>query len=579
MLLSDYVVLALYLAGMLGIGVFYAFRNTNMSAMFTAGGQSPWWVAGLSSFMTMFSAGTFVVWGGIAYKYGLVAVFINFTYGIAAIIVGWTIAGKWAEMGIRTPAQYVEARFGKAALRVYISVMMFFRLTGSATSLYALSILFVALVPLPEDNFFRNPETGNLSVFWMSIIFGAVIVCYTMAGGLWAVLITDVVQFIVLNLAVLFLLPMMFGAAGGAGDIFEGAPAGFFSPVGGGYGWLFLIGWTAIHVFKIGADWAFAQRFISVTSPRDARRSAYLFGVLYLVSPLLWLAPPLMYRMIDPSAPPEQAYILGAQSVLPAGMLGLLMAAMFSATASKVSSEINVFAGALTEPFAQRIEKLGGAAIRAVWVGRVFTLLLGAFVISIAVAVPAMGGAEKVIVVATSFIVGPLVAPSVFGLFSRRIDANAVWITLGVAIALGVFFKIGLAPSGPFAEGAFKGLAAWAQANPRETDLVVGLVSPILVLTGMHFLSPATAKGALKIDAFRSEAARRVGKKPAGEAGAIVAGALAVSGVVMGVLAVLDTEGRTPLAIFAIVLLALAGAGASFHDRQVQRSRLREAAV
>lgn len=570
MQLSDYVVLGLYLAGMLGIGVFYAFRNTNMADMFTAGGQSPWWVAGLSSFMTMFSAGTFVVWGGIAYKYGLVAVFINFTYGVAAIIVGWTIAGKWAEMGIRTPAQYVEARFGKAALRVYISVMMLFRLTGSATSLYALSILFVALAPLPEGNFFRNPDTGNLSVFWMSIIFGAVIVSYTMAGGLWAVLITDVVQFIVLNLAVLFLLPMMFGLTEGFEDLAKSAPEGFFAPIGGGYGWFFLVGWTAIHVFKIGADWAFAQRFISVTSPRDARKSAYLFGVLYLVSPLLWLAPPLMYRLIDPSAPPEQAYILGAQSVLPAGMLGLLMAAMFSATASKVSSEINVFAGALTEPFAQRIEKAGGAAITSVWIGRMFTVLLGAFVIAVAVAVPAMGGAEKVIVVATSFIVGPLVAPSIFGLFSRRIDENAVWATLAVAIALGVFFKFGLAPSGPFASGALSAVANWTQTHPREADLLVGLVSPILVLTFMHFMSAHEAKGALEIDAYRSKAATRMPRKPAGEAGAIVAGALGASALVMGVLAYLDSEGRTPLAVFALVLAGLAAVGAAFHARRAR---------
>jgi Na+/proline symporter len=98
----------------------------------------------------------------------------------------------------------------------------------------------------------------------------------------------------------------------------------------------------------IGADWAFAQRFLCVPSKKDARKSAYLFGILYLVSPLLWLLPPMIYRVVDPTADPEQAYILSCMSVLPVGMLGLMVAAMFSATASMVSSQLNVFSGVLT---------------------------------------------------------------------------------------------------------------------------------------------------------------------------------------------------------------------------------------
>ena len=73
--------LAVYLAGTLGLGIFFYFRNKTSEDMFSAGGQSPWWVSGLSSFMTVFSAATFVVWGGIAYKYGVVALSINMCYG------------------------------------------------------------------------------------------------------------------------------------------------------------------------------------------------------------------------------------------------------------------------------------------------------------------------------------------------------------------------------------------------------------------------------------------------------------------------------------------------------------------
>jgi len=76
--------------------------------MFAAGGQSPWWTSGLSAFMTMFSANTFVVWGGIAYKMGLVAVIINLMYGVAALLVGYFVAGRWKNLGIETPAQFIH---------------------------------------------------------------------------------------------------------------------------------------------------------------------------------------------------------------------------------------------------------------------------------------------------------------------------------------------------------------------------------------------------------------------------------------------------------------------------------------
>ena len=62
--LTDWIVLVCYLAGTVFVGVFLGRMVKNSSDMFSAGGQSPWWISGLSAFMTMFSANTFVVWGG-----------------------------------------------------------------------------------------------------------------------------------------------------------------------------------------------------------------------------------------------------------------------------------------------------------------------------------------------------------------------------------------------------------------------------------------------------------------------------------------------------------------------------------
>ena len=91
----DYTILIFYMLGVFGVGFFLSSKNNSTEDMFAAGGESPWWTSGLSSFMTMFSAGTFVVWGGIAYEHGIVAVVINICYGVAAITVGYFVAGKW----------------------------------------------------------------------------------------------------------------------------------------------------------------------------------------------------------------------------------------------------------------------------------------------------------------------------------------------------------------------------------------------------------------------------------------------------------------------------------------------------
>ena len=117
-----------------------------------------------------------------------------------------------------------------------------------------------------------------------------------------------------------------------------------------GYTQIFIFGWILVHVFKVGGEWAFVQRHLCVESPRDARKASYLFGALYIITPVLWMLPPIIYSTINPDANPEQAYILSAQAVLPVGMLGLVVSSMLAATAV-ASSELNVFSGALTTEF------------------------------------------------------------------------------------------------------------------------------------------------------------------------------------------------------------------------------------
>ncbi len=559
--LIDYLVLMAYVVGVLAIGSFFGKQVKSSKDMFSAGGRSPWWVSGLSGFMTMFSAGTFVVWGGIAYKYGIVAMAINMCYGIAGLLVGFFVAGRWRKMGVQTPAEYIQLRFGKAAINLYTWTMIVYRMVGVAVALYSLAVILTALMPLGEGHFLRNETTGNLSLVWAILFFGTFMIVYTMSGGLWSVLMADVLQFIVLNLAVIFVVPLCFMHLGGLSNFAASVPEGFFRPVTSEYTWFFLAGWCMIHFFMVGAEWAFVQRFLCVPTATDARKSAWMFGVLYLISPWLWLLPPMLYRGIDPAANPEQAYILACQTVLPAGMLGMMLAAMVSATASMVSAQLNVFASVLTSDFYHGFFRPHATESHLVSVGRLMTVLLGIVIIVLAILVPAMGGAQDVIITVTSLLVGPLLAPSIWGLFSRKINQKSVWLVAMICFGLGIFVEFGLTAGGWFSNLAgFESIGRLIQEmNPRTRQMAIGVALPIILLVLQEFLNRRVSRGwdviAQKVTDEIGAVAPVTSPLPA----LVVSCSLLYFGILMVFIAFINPEEWKVIAIFFGILFVLSG--------------------
>ena len=483
----DYITLLLYLVGIFVISTLASRRTSNQSEMFSAGRRSPWWASGLSGFMTMFSAGTFVVWGGVAYQHGLVAVMINTCYGVAALLVGYFVAGRWNQLGVATPAEYVNLRFGKTGLHFFTWTMLMKRILGVSVSLYSLAILLVALIPLDL----------NIAI----VLFGAIVVIYTMQGGLWAVLMTDVLQFIVLTVVVFMVAVLMIADMGSPTQFASSVPPDFFLPVAGKYGWFFLFGWVTIHFFMIGAEWAFVQRFIAVRTPTEAKKSAYLFGIMYLVTPIFWLLPPLLFRGQVEGVDKEQAYILAAQSVLPPGILGLMFAAMFSATASMVSSQLNVFAGVLTHDFYHSFFNPTADEKTLVRVGRVFTAVLGALLVLTAILVPSLGGAEKLIITINSLLVVPLFAPTLWGLFSRTIGIREMIVVALTSFIVGLTLRFGIATN-PWIDPSsnLHGIKNYLAENSKNVELMVGVILPVVMLAIFQLTKRGTDAGAATLE-------------------------------------------------------------------------------
>ncbi len=482
----DYLVIGFYLVLLVWIGYKSSKKISNANDMFSASNSVPWWYAGLSSYMTMFSAGTFVVWGGITYKLGLVGIVICETYGISGFIIAYTIAKRWHNGGYSSVAEFISIRYGKKTLQIYTWLNLIVKIITCAIAIYAIAVLVSAIMPVAKTNPLSD-STGHVAVAWLVTLFSLVIIVYTVIGGLWAVILTDMIQFIVLTASVLLMIPFAIIHGGGIHNIIHHLPHSFLSPTAGQFTWLFLIGWTIVNALSIGGNWEFVQRTLTVKTSKDAVKLHILFGAIYLISPVFWMLPPLILKTYMPNVNPSQAYILVAQDILPTGLIGLIVVSMFSATASMASGIINVLAGAVTRNL-YLVVRPGASDKEEVRIGKLITLIMGAVVLVVCLLIPYMGGVEKVVLSYTSLLLGPLLLPTIWGLFSKYLKAKHIWITMIISALFSLTMKYGfyhhtiLTKEFPF-------LGHLAQANTRVSDLFGGLVIPFVVLSICEYVA------------------------------------------------------------------------------------------
>ena len=436
----DYLVILFYFIGLIAVSFVMSRKIKSSEDMFIAGRNSSWWLSGVSSYMTIFSASTFVIWGGVAYKSGLVATTVALCVGVASLFIGKWISAKWRELKIKSPGEFLTVRFGHTTLSFYTIAGIIARAAHTAVALYAVAVVLCALVKVPDGSILASSglagdsPAGYLSIWWALGILGLIALVYTVVGGFLAVLMTDVIQFGVLISVVVFMIPLSFNAVGGVGEFIERAQniPNFFSGTSETYTWLWLVLWVILNVAMIGGDWPFVQRYISVPTKKDAKWSTYLIGVLYFVTPLIWYLPTMIYRVMEPGLGldldmatltynGEHAYVNMSKMVLMSGMVGMMLAAMLSATLSNVSGILNVYANVFTYEIWGYKEKNRNADEKTrIKVGRIFTIFFGLLIIVLSMLIPFAGGAEKVVITILTMILCPLYIPSIWGLFSKR---------------------------------------------------------------------------------------------------------------------------------------------------------------
>lgn len=426
----DYSVIILFSILIVLAGLSFRKRGSDMKSYFAAGGSVPWSISGLSLFMSFFSAGTFVVWGSIAYELGFVAVTIQLTMCLGGFVVAYYIAPGWKRTQSLTAAEFVRKRLGDRTQKFYTYLILVLSLAYTGAFLYPVAKIV-------------NVSTG-FSIEACVIVLGLLILLYTVVGGLWAVIITDVLQFVILTAAVVIVVILSVDNVGGLSSFVEKAPSDFFNITGGEYSLWFIIAFAIYNTIFIGGNWAYVQRYTSVGSVKAAKKVGLSFAWLYLLSPLIWMLPPMIYRVINPELSgleKEGAYLLACKQVLPKGMLGLMLGGMIFATASSVNTTLNLAASVITNDI-YKVLRPKATINSTMKVAKLSTLIFGLATIAVALIVTAAGGIVNVVLSVGAVTGCSLYGPPIWAIFSKCHSGKSIlWITsISLIINVGVKF-------------------------------------------------------------------------------------------------------------------------------------------
>jgi len=422
----DIVVLLFYVVGVVGFGCYFVRKSRTTERFMAAGRSLPGWAVGLSIFGTYVSSISFLALPGKAYR----ADWNPFVFSLSLPLATWIgvryFVPYYRRLGEVSAYNALEKRFGPWA-RTYAVVCY---LLTQVVRIGA--IMF--LVALALERLLGWHEVPII------LATGALVTLYTLLGGIEAVIWTDVVQSIVLTGGALVCgALLLFGMPEGPGQLFTiAARHGKWSlgSLGSGLAestfWVVLLYGLFANLKNFGIDQSYVQRYITAKSEGAAKRSVWLGGLLYIpISALFFFIGTGLFAYYK--AKPELLPVgLAADRVfphfivhgLPAGLSGLLIAAVFAAAMSSVDSSLNCSATLMLGDIYKRYFRKDAGEKESMRVLYVSTLVCGILGTSIALVLAALGARESTLDIwwkLSGIFTGALLGLFLVGFLSRRV--------------------------------------------------------------------------------------------------------------------------------------------------------------
>jgi SSS family solute:Na+ symporter len=488
----DWAVLAIYLVGTTALGVWLGRDQKDARDYFVAGGTIPWWAVLFSIVATETSALTFISIPGLAYLGNFTFLQVATGYLIGRVIVAYTLLPRYVNGNLVTAYALLEQRFGGGTRRFASVTFMVTRAFGDSVRIFATAIPIALILGPVVPAEYVTP--------FSILILGATTVLYTYHGGMRAVVWTDVVQTIVYlggGLGALYLIGA--GVDGGwsriLADAGEAGKLRFIDPYAGidrpHTIFAGLLGGAFLSMASHGADQIIVQRLLTSSSLRDARKALIgsglaviaQFGLFLLIGVGLW-----KFYEARTFARPDEIFPTFIINEMPAGMTGIVIAAILAAAMSTVSGSLNSLAAATTHDLWVPLRKgaSAGAPTEAALfrASRMFTLLWAVILVGGALLYRAEGTPVVVIALSiASFTYGGLLGGFFLAmLWPRAIQRDAI---TGMAIGIGsmsvIVFAARITAAIPSLEGAlspFIGIAwPWYVLIGTTITMGTGVIS------------------------------------------------------------------------------------------------------
>ena len=408
----DYALIALYFGIVIFVGWYSSRKNQNTDDYFKGGGKIPWFLAGVSNWVSGFSAFMFVAAAGFTYKNGIGAAVIFTSAAWAYLIGAWYFAGRWRRARINSPLEFLTRRFSPSTTYFYTVTAIVPQIIGIGQGLYVLCIFVAtALGFSKEAHLMLGFEFSGLELTMLTV--GVVMILYTVIGGLWAAVLSDAVQGVIILVTSVLIFPVTFRYLGGGEGIGAGlakmvhdVPAEMLTVQGQAAQPWFLFSYAINVLLGYNVAWWQVQRYQSVPDEKGARKMAVLCAGLSVVGPLLWIVPVMGARVIFPDlatmwpgvkAPEETAFVSLAMLLLPHGMIGFVVAAILSATLGQASDGFNWLAATTTRDIYVPMRRRLGLSVptdkHQMHVAQLTMLVIGVLGIVAAMYIARTGGA------------------------------------------------------------------------------------------------------------------------------------------------------------------------------------------
>lgn len=481
--LIDWLVLGAYFVAMMGVGVYfyYSGRSNTADGFTKADGGMPGWVVGLSILATYLSSISFLALPGRAYAGNWNA----FVFSLSLPLALW-VAARWfvpyyRATGDVSAYSHLETRFGPWA-RMYAGVCyLLTQLARMGAVMYLMALPLHLLL--------------GWEMHWVILLTGVSVIFYTMLGGIVAVMWSDAIQALILMAGAVWCLGLLLaGLPEGVGQGFDMAVAAEKFSLGSFGGsladatfWVVLVYGLVINLQNFGIDQNYVQRYVAARSETAARRSLWLGGMLYVpISAVFFLIGTALFVFYatQPELLPAEFQAEGSAdrvlpyfiiTQLPPGVRGLLLAAIFAAAMSTLSTSLNSSATLLLTDWYQRFLQPECTPRQSMRVLHGASLVWGLLGTGVALAMIGIKAALDVWWMLSGIFAGGMLGLFLLGLISRR-AGNPAAVT-GVTAGVGAILWMTLSP----------GSAIWPEGwqNPMHSFLTVVIGTIVVLLVGL----------------------------------------------------------------------------------------------